>query len=111
MPEVFVGPARRRRRRRGLANSLVISHGVVLDDREKIMIQPIAQLGLPPRIVNRLEEHKVYTIGDLASLEKYDFDEMRHCGEAAVRVCADALARIGIDHDDWGIRRIAHRVG
>ena len=74
------------------------------------MIQPIAQLGLPPRIVNRLEEHEVYTIGDLASLEKHDFDDMRHCGEAAVRVCSTALTRIGIDHDDWGVRRIAEPV-
>lgn len=67
------------------------------------MAPPIAQLGLPPRIVNRLEEHEVFTIGDLASLERYDFAEMRHCGESAVRVCSEALTRIGIEHDDWGV--------
>ena len=106
VPEIFVGPSRRRRRQQGPKPVLVISDGCVLDEYEQLMLLPVAQLKLPPRIVNRLEEHEVYTIGDLASLERYDFDSMRHCGETAVRECSTALDRLGIEHDDWGVRPV-----
>jgi len=87
--EIHGGPKKRRRRKPADPEWLFFMSD---DDKEKERIEnwqsvSLAEVGLPVRIINTLEDHGVLTVGQLAEKTEEDLRGITNLGEITISKC------------------------
>ena len=57
---------------------------------------PIDVLGFSVRIYNGLQRHEIHTVGDLLARERWELEDIRNFGAAALKEITDTLAARGL---------------
>lgn len=96
--EVHGGPSNRKRRKRPDPQWLEFMSD---DEKERRRIEqwqsvPIADVGLPVRIANTLENHGIFTMGDLAQRSAAELTLIPNLGEITIRRCGRLLDELNL---------------
>ena len=70
-------------------------------ERRAKLETPLAQMDLPVRIINALEEHDVIFAGQLVSQTDGDLMRMENLGEKTLDELREAIRRLGLPVPDW----------
>jgi len=92
--EVHGGPSKRKRRKQPDPEWLEFMSD---DEKERRRIKELYQVtlsdvGLPVRVVNTLENQKIFTLGDLAQVTGTQLASVPNLGEITIRKCQRLLA-------------------
>jgi DNA-directed RNA polymerase alpha subunit len=92
--EVHGGPSKRKRRKQPDPEWLEFMSD---DEKERRRIRELCQVtlsdvGLPVRVVNTLENQKIFTLGDLARITGAELAAIPNLGEITIRRCQNLLA-------------------
>jgi len=92
--EVHRGPSKRKRRKQPDPEWLKF---ISDDEKERRRIKELYQVtlsdvGLPVRSVNALENHEIFTLGDLAKITGAELASIPNLGEITIRKCQNLLA-------------------
>ena len=96
--EVRGGPSNRKHRKRPDPLWLQFMSD---DEKERRRIEewqavPLADVGLPVRIANTLENHSIFTVGDLANLTAENLTQIPNLGDLTIRRCVKLLHELNI---------------
>jgi DNA-directed RNA polymerase alpha subunit len=65
-----------------------------LDRRERWQASSLAEVGLPVRTINTLEENDVLTVGQLCELTVAELREMPNLGAVTIDKCTEILTEL-----------------
>jgi len=97
------GPQNRRRRRPPDPdfNKFMSDEERRAEELESIKETSLADVGLPVRTVNALEERGCFNVGQLASMERVDLVTIANVGDRTILDCKQRLDKMGVPHPNW----------
>jgi len=99
--EIHGGPNKRKRRKPEDPEWLSFMSD---DEKEADRIEhwkstSLAEVGLPVRIINTLEDHGVLTVGDLCKKTLKDLKQIQNLGDVTIRKCVKLLDDLKIPNE------------
>lgn len=96
--EIHGGPEKRRRRKPADPEWVKFMSD---DEKEAERIKhwqsvPLAEVGLPVRIVNTLVDHGVTTVGDLSKCQVDELRQIQNLGEITIKKCTTLLNELQV---------------
>ncbi len=64
--------------------------------RAQLLDTHLSEVGLTVRVVNALESEAIYTVGDLAQVQRTSLEAMGSFGESTIGEIHDLLSRLGM---------------
>lgn len=94
--EIHGGPEKRKRRKpvSPEPDGVVSEFEDELERRERWQASSLAEVGLPVRTINTLEENEVLTVGQLCELTVAELKAMPNLGEVTIAKCKEILAEL-----------------
>ena len=98
--QVFGGPGKRKRRKpEDPSWKKFMSESDLEEERiQNQQAMSIADIGLPVRIVNTMEAHDIYSVGDLANCTMTKLLSIQNLGEITIRRCVELLDELKVPH-------------
>ena len=99
--EIHGGPTKRKRRKAEDPEWLSFMSD---DEKEEKRVQEwqstsLAEVGLPVRIINTLEDHGVLTIGDLCKKSIKDLKSIQNLGQVTINKCVKLVEELKLPND------------
>jgi len=99
--EMHGGPAKRKRRKPTAPDSggYLSPHEEEVERIERWQVTSLAEVGLPVRTINTLEDNDILTVGQLCQLTAIELQAMPNLGDVTIKKCREILAGLRLPNE------------